>query len=61
MKLLLPAAFFAGVCALAAMTNKADPPVELGAVNWGRDLAAAKQQSAQTGKPVLLFFQEVPG
>lgn len=34
---------------------------ELGNVAWGRDLGAAKAKSAQTGKPILLLFQEVPG
>ncbi|MEM9367679.1 MAG: VPGUxxT family thioredoxin-like (seleno)protein, type 2 [Planctomycetota bacterium] len=36
-------------------------PVEIGAVNWGRDLDAAFSDSERTGKPVLLLFQEVPG
>ena len=34
---------------------------ELGRVAWGRDVDAAKVKSAQTGKPILLLFQEVPG
>ncbi len=34
---------------------------ELGAVRWGRDLAAAQAASRNTGKPVMLLFQEVPG
>jgi len=34
---------------------------ELGNVGWGRDLDAAKAKSAETGKPILLLFQEVPG
>ncbi|MDA8563184.1 thioredoxin family protein [Mariniblastus sp.] len=34
---------------------------ELGNVAWGRDLNAAKAKSAETGKPILLLFQEVPG
>jgi len=38
-----------------------DPPIELGAVNWGRDLEAAKKTSAKTGKPIMVLFQEVPG
>jgi Thioredoxin-like len=36
-------------------------PVEVGAVKWGRDLDQALRQSADTGKPVFLLFQEVPG
>ena len=34
---------------------------ELGNVAWGRDLDAAKAKSAETGKPILVLFQEVPG
>ena len=34
---------------------------ELGQVNWGRDLDAAKAKSAKSGKPILVLFQEVPG
>jgi len=34
---------------------------ELGQVNWGRDLDDAKAKSAETGKPILVLFQEVPG
>ena len=35
--------------------------VELGQVNWNRDLDAAQQLSAETGKPLFVQFQEVPG
>ncbi len=38
-----------------------DNPVEIGAVSWGRDLDKALRLSGQTGKPVFLLFQEVPG
>ncbi len=38
-----------------------DPPQELGRVHWGRDLDAALAASAETGKPVFLLFQEIPG
>ncbi len=50
-------------CALMAATPimAGDPPVELGAVRWGRDLSAAQHQSATSGKPILVLFQEVPG
>ena len=44
-----------------SLVQSADPPVELGAVTWGRDLEDAKQQSANSGKPVFVLFQEVPG
>jgi hypothetical protein len=36
-------------------------PVELGAVHWSRDLDAGKAESAKSGKPLLVLFQEVPG
>ncbi len=42
---------------LAANEN----PIEIGAVNWGRDLDKALKLSGQTGRPVFLLFQEVPG
>ena len=38
-----------------------DNPIEIGSVNWGRDLDKALRLSSQTGRPVFLFFQEVPG
>jgi len=34
---------------------------ELGVVKWQRDYEAAKKSSAESGKPLLVFFQEVPG
>lgn len=36
-------------------------PVELGAVHWGRDLQEGEQLARQSGKPLLILFQEVPG
>ena len=36
-------------------------PVELGQVKWNRDLEKAKAASKQTGKPLFVQFQEVPG
>ncbi len=38
-----------------------DGPVELGRVAWLRDFGAGRAQARQTGKPILLLFQEVPG
>ncbi|MEM7394291.1 MAG: VPGUxxT family thioredoxin-like (seleno)protein, type 2 [Verrucomicrobiota bacterium] len=35
--------------------------VEIGEVQWGRDLEGALRQSTRSGKPVLALFQEVPG
>lgn len=36
-------------------------PIEVGHVNWSRDYQGALRASRQSGKPVFLFFQEVPG
>lgn len=36
-------------------------PIETGSVNWERDLGKALKSSGQTGRPVFLLFQEVPG
>ena len=38
-----------------------DNPIEVGHVIWSRDYQGAVQASRQSGKPVFLFFQEVPG
>ncbi|MEM7600767.1 MAG: hypothetical protein AAF357_05070 [Verrucomicrobiota bacterium] len=35
--------------------------VEIGKVDWGRDLNVALDASQKSGKPVLILFQEVPG
>ena len=49
-------------CGLIAQTKTAEvKQVELGAVNWGRDIATAKKRSGESGKPILVLFQEVPG
>ena len=36
-------------------------PIEVGAVHWSHDLDAALAASAESGRPVFLLFQEVPG
>ncbi|HMB69360.1 MAG TPA: VPGUxxT family thioredoxin-like (seleno)protein, type 2 [bacterium] len=48
---------------LAGESHHATLPdaVELGSVAWGTDLDAATKRSAETGRPVFLLFQEVPG
>ena len=48
-----------GVTAFSGETIK--NPIEVGDVQWGRDLDAALEDSAKTGKPVLVLFQEIPG
>jgi len=47
----------------ATSTATAEEPdsVELGAVAWKRDFPAAKKMAQESGKPLLMFFQEVPG
>jgi len=42
-------------------TDAGDQPAELGRVSWLRDYDAALAESRNTGKPVLILFQEVPG
>ena len=41
--------------------TKANQPIEVGTVNWLRDLDLAREQSMANGKPIFLLFQEVPG
>ncbi len=41
-------------------SNKSTP-VELGLVQWNRDLEAAQKISESSGRPMLMLFQEVPG
>lgn len=40
---------------------QANDPVELGNVQWLRDLDKAKKLSGESGKPLFVQFQEVPG
>jgi len=42
-------------------TSFSQTPVEVGQVNWNRDFEKAKAASKQTGKPLFVQFQEVPG
>ena len=46
---------------LATSGETMENPIEVGDVRWGRDLDAALENSAKSGKPVLVLFQEVPG
>lgn len=47
-----------GLAETAAPPNN---PVEVGHVNWSRDYQGALHTSRETGKPIFLLFQEVPG
>ena len=49
------------ICATAYGSQTVTNPVEVGNVHWGRDFDAALKMSAESGKPVLVLFQEVPG
>jgi len=44
-----------------AAARAASPHIEVGTVEWRRDLDGALKKSQRTGKPVFAFFQEVPG
>ncbi len=52
---------FTIVAAAATWFLAAGDAPELGRVEWRRDLDAARQESAKSGRPVLVLFQEVPG
>ena len=49
------------ICATAYGSPATQNPIEVGSVNWGRDFDAALSMSAESGKPVFVLFQEVPG
>jgi len=46
---------------LALNVEANENPIAVGAVNWGRDLDKALRISHETGRPVFVLFQEVPG
>ena len=46
---------------IASDGKSADNPIEVGDVQWGRDLDNALKNSFGTGKPVLVLLQEIPG
>lgn len=43
------------------LRGRLDQPVELGQVKWERDWDAAVARSRETGRPLLVLFDEVPG
>ena len=59
------ASLAAAVSALVMTTGlgegRAKTPPELGDVAWRRDYAAAQRESAKSGRPMLILFDEVPG
>ncbi|MEM9414182.1 MAG: hypothetical protein AAGA29_01735 [Planctomycetota bacterium] len=42
-------------------TQEHEGPVELGRVEWIRNYGEGVTAAEQTGRPMLLLFQEVPG
>ena len=46
---------------IQTVPSLAQTPVEVGKVKWNRDFEKAKATSRQTGKPLFVQFQEVPG
>jgi len=62
-KILVSATLACGLALTYSIAKKEaedKPPVEVGLVNWGRDLDAALAE-AKEGKPALVLFQEIPG
>ncbi len=49
------------LAAFAEPPAESEPRPELGKVQWIRDHDAGFKQAKKLGKPVFLFFQEVPG
>lgn len=52
--------YFATVL-LSFQAHAAANPVEVGEVEWGRDYEQALEKAKESGKPIFLLFQEVPG
>jgi hypothetical protein len=46
---------------MAVSVEANENPIEVGSVHWGRDLDKAFTTSDETGRPVFVLFQEVPG
>lgn len=59
MPLILPLTLAATL--VGAAPTPVEPPVELGDVAWTTDLDAAQEVSGETGRPVFMLFQEIPG
>lgn len=52
---------FSPISAQRIQPTPKNNPVELGKVNWLRDYNEAITKAKETGKPVFILFQEVPG
>jgi len=62
--------FIAGLILLVALVGTLPPqlnasearnPVEVGDIHWRRDFKEVMAESQNSGTPVFLLFQEVPG
>ncbi|MDA0323945.1 MAG: VPGUxxT family thioredoxin-like (seleno)protein, type 2 [Verrucomicrobia bacterium] len=62
-RMMLPIVGFAFILAAPVPGDDATllQRIEVGDVQWGRNLDAGLKASRESGKPVLLLFQEVPG
>lgn len=60
-----PTVIFAAICIILLGTGSANAELgshqELGGVNWLRSFDRAITSSRETGKPLFILFQEVPG
>jgi len=52
---------FAALLMMTSGLRAGEEEIEVGAVHWGRNLDQALKRSGETGRPVLVLFQEVPG
>ncbi|MDF1657841.1 MAG: hypothetical protein P1U58_09520 [Verrucomicrobiales bacterium] len=52
---------FVSVGLLSLFVRMHSAEVEVGEVEWGRNLDFSLKASAESGRPVLVLFQEVPG
>jgi len=59
--LILTAVALAVIGVVIAKDKERAAEVEIGTVEWGRDLDSALAASKASGKPVFVLFQEVPG
>lgn len=53
--------FFFAILMCCSISLVANPPEELGKVNWIRNLDQALSLAKKEHKPILILFQEVPG
>ena len=55
------AAIFLTVSFIMSGAGAGKNPIEAGSVSWGRHLDSALKTSMETGRPILILFQEIPG